>query len=304
MIAPPPGIGAAFATRRSFRAVRLPLILLLVASPVSAERVIVRRGETLEHVARAHGCTTEQVERANHLDISLVPAGTVVEVPACTRSASASGDADDDAKARQALAVIDGASWVRSVPEPVDETHWSSMLAHAAKLQTGEGYVVRHPARAYGEQSVVTYLRHSIAEVRALYPDVPVLAIGDISAEHGGKISDHVSHQTGVDVDVGFYFKTTVTRFASAGPTFDLEANWALLAAFARTAALDDGVKMIFLDYDIQRRLYEFARQRGTPDRELEFMFQYPRGRGELSGLVRHWPGHGDHFHVRFKPAR
>jgi hypothetical protein len=291
--------------------VRLALILLLAATPVAAERVVVQRGETLEHVARAHGCTTEEVERANHLDISLVPAGTVVEVPACSSSTSTSAHAgaggtagDDDAKARQALAVIDGATWVRPAPEPVDETHWSSMLAHAAKLQTGEGYVVRHPTRAYGERSVVTYLRHSIAEVRALYPDVPALAIGDISAEHGGKISDHVSHQTGVDVDVGFYFKTTVASFASAGPTFDLEANWALLAAFARTAALDDGVKMIFLDYDIQRRLYEFARQRGTPDRELEFMFQYPRGRDELSGLVRHWPGHGDHFHVRFKPAR
>jgi murein endopeptidase len=178
------------------------------------------------------------------------------------------------------------------------------MLAHAAKLQTGEGYVVRHPQRAYGEKYVVEYLRHSIAEVRALYPNVPTLAIGDISAEHGGKISDHVSHQTGVDVDVGFYFKTTVDHFAPADRSFDLEANWAQLAAFARTAALDDGVKMIFLDYDLQRRLYEFAKQRGTPDRELEFMFQYPRGRDELSGLVRHWPGHDNHFHVRFKPAR
>ncbi|CAN5711246.1 hypothetical protein BH11MYX1_BH11MYX1_18950 [soil metagenome] len=285
---------------------RLVFTLLLVATPAAAERVVVLRGETLEHVALAHGCTTEQVERANHLEISLVPAGTVVEVPACSKRAVARlpSGSDDDARAKQALAVIDGATWVKPAPAPVDETHWSSMLAHAAKLGPGAGYVVRHPTRAYGEKYVVEYLRHSIAEVRALYPNVPTLAIGDISAEHGGKISDHVSHQTGVDVDVGFYFKITVESFATAGPTFDLEANWALLAAFARTAALDDGVKMIFLDYEIQRRLYNFAQQRGTPESELEFMFQYPRGRDELSGLVRHWPGHDNHFHVRFKPAQ
>lgn len=287
---------------------RLALFLVLAATPAAAERVVVLRGETLEHVALAYGCTTEQVERANHLAVSLVPAGTVVEVPACSKRAGArlSNASDDDSRAKQALAVIDGATWVKPspAPVPVDETHWSSLLAHAAKLGPGAGYVVRHPARAFGEKYVVDYLRHSIAEVRALYPNVPTLAIGDISAEHGGKISDHVSHQTGVDVDVGFYFRTTVEHFATAGPMFDLEANWALLAAFARTAALDDGVKMIFLDYDIQRRLYDFAKQRGTPERELEFMFQYPRGRDELSGLVRHWPGHDNHFHVRFKPAR
>lgn len=284
---------------------RLVLPLLLVTARLAAaERVVVQRGETLEHVALAHGCTTEQVERANHLDISLVPAGTVVEVPACMKKPTAD---PSDAKARQALAVIDGATRVKLAPEPptpVDDSHWSSLLAHAAKLETGAGYVVRHPQRAFGEKYVVEYLRHSIAEVRALYPDVPTLAIGDISAEHGGKISQHVSHQTGVDVDVGFYFKTTVDNFATADRSFDLEANWALLAAFARTAALDDGVKMIFLDYAIQRRLYDYAKQRGTPDSELEFMFQYPRGSDELSGLVRHWPGHDNHFHVRFKPTR
>ncbi len=276
---------------------RLAFTLLLIATPAAAERVVVLRGQTLEHVARAHGCTVEAVERANHLDISLVPAGTVVEVPVCAKAAR---PVLSDDKAKLALAVIDGATWVPPAPAP--EPRWSGMLVHAAKLLAGEGYVVRHPQRAYGEKYVVEHLRHSIAEVRALYPDVPLLAIGDISAEHGGKISEHVSHQTGLDVDVGFYFKQTVDHFAPADQSFDLEANWALLAAFARTTALDDGVKMIFLDYDLQRRLYEFAKQRGTPDSELEFMFQYPRGRDELSGLVRHWPGHGNHFHVRFKP--
>ncbi|MEO8842474.1 MAG: penicillin-insensitive murein endopeptidase [Kofleriaceae bacterium] len=293
---------------------RLAWMLLLVSATASAERVVVQRGETLEHVAAAHGCTTEAVEHANHVDTSLVKFGTVVEVPNCgrittrarTRERVPDDDDDDDAKAKHALAVIDGAAWV---PPPVVSpaeaggAPWAGSLANASKLEAGDGYIVKRPARSFGTKHLLDHLRGAIAEVRALYPNVPTLAIGDISAEYGGKISDHRSHQSGLDVDVGFYFTNgAVKTFADAGSTFDLEANWALLAAFTRIAALDDGVQMIFLDYDLQHRLYDFAKRRGTPDSALEYIFQYPRGRDELSGLVRHWPGHGNHFHVRFKP--
>jgi hypothetical protein len=289
--------------------VRLAWFWLLVSATASAERVVVQRGETLEHVAAAHGCTTSMVEHANHVDTSLVKAGTVVEVPNCGKIATRArtrerAPVDDDAKAKQALSVIDGAAWV-APPSPGDAVGapWAGKLANASKLEAGDGYVVKRPARSFGTKHLLDHLRGAIAEVRALYPNVPTLAIGDISAEYGGKISDHRSHQSGLDVDVGFYFTSgAVTTFADANTAFDLEANWALLAAFTRIAALDDGVQMIFLDYDVQHRLYDFAKRRGTPDDELEYIFQYPRGRDELSGLVRHWPGHGNHFHVRFKP--
>jgi hypothetical protein len=268
-----------------------------------------------------------------------VNAGTVIEIPRCGTSITArarnrlpaaapahAGD-DDAAKAKQALAVIDGAAWVSATPAAPDATPtapvraavrgepsesvgapWEGRLAHAARLEAGDGYVVRRPARAYGATHVVEHLRGAIAEVRALYPNVHTLAIGDLSAEHGGKISDHRSHQSGLDVDVGFYFTQVpsgyLEGFAAADHALDLEATWALLAAFARTTDLDDGVQIIFLDYDVQRRLYDYAKRRGTPDRDLEFLFQYPHGRDELTGLVRHWPAHANHFHVRFKPAR
>lgn len=282
--------------------------LLLVSTSASAERVVVQRGETLEHVAAAHGCTTEAVERANHVDTSLVKAGTVVEVPSCGRitNRARTRELAPEDKAKHALAVIDGATWVPSPalsPAEAVGAPWAGKLANASRLVAGDGYVVKRPARSFGTKHLLDHLRGAIAEVRALYPNVPTLAIGDISAEYGGKISDHRSHQSGLDVDVGFYFTSgAVTTFADASSAFDLEANWALLAAFTRIAALDDGVQMIFLDYDLQHRLYDFAKRRGTPDSELEYIFQYPRGRDELSGLVRHWPGHGNHFHVRFKP--
>ena len=161
---------------------------------------------------------------------------------------------------------------------------------------------MRRPQRAFGAPHVVEYVRRAVAEVRALYPEVPTLAIGDLSSEHGGALPGHVSHRSGRDVDIGFYFHHAVTGFVDANDDLDLEATWALLAAFARTADRKDGVQIIFLDYAVQKRLYAFAKAHGTPDDELAFLFQYPAGKDAMTGLVRHWPNHANHLHVRFKP--
>jgi len=306
---------------------RLAIAILALTSPAAAERHVIEAGETIEHVADAHGCSTAAVERANHLNTTIVKPGTVIVIPSCggsiktrARSRDAKPDLGDDAKAKQALAVIDGATWIPrpTTDEPPEDRNadagpgeslgapWDGKLAHATRLAAGDGYVIRRPSRAYGAKHVIEYLRGAIAAVRALHPDVHTLAIGDLSAEHGGKISDHHSHQSGLDVDVGFYFTTLPAGdpgFVEANSSLDLEATWALLAAFTRTAPLDDGVQMIFLDYDVQRRLYDYARKRGTPEQDLDFIFQYPHGRAELTGLVRHWPAHANHMHVRFKAS-
>jgi murein endopeptidase len=245
--------------------------------------------------------------------------------------------AHDDAatKARAALAVIDGTTWVddtapaheaRHARPPQRDadaedarriasrlqpwratilgggTHDTGTLAGAEHLDEGDGIHVRRPQRAFGAPQVVEYVRHAVAEVRALYPDVPTLAIGDLSSEHGGVLPGHVSHRSGRDVDVGFYFHHAVTGFVDANDDLDLPATWALLAAFARTADRKDGVQIIFLDYAVQKRLYAFAKARGTPDDELAYLFQYPAGKHAMRGLVRHWPNHANHLHVRFKP--
>jgi hypothetical protein len=247
---------------------------------------------------------------------------------------------DAEAKARAALAVIDGTAWVDdSAPRAADRQNarahddaprvdddaadarriasrlqpWratilgrrhdrTSTLAGAEQLEEGDGIHVRRPQRAYGEPHVVDCLRRAVAEVRALYPDLPTLAIGDLSSAHGGELPGHVSHRTGLDVDVGFYFHHTTTGFENADADLDLPATWALLVAFARTAGDKHGVQIIFLDYAVQKRLYDYARAHGTPDRELGRLFQYPNGRNDLTGLVRHWPNHANHMHVRFKP--
>ncbi len=304
------------------------IVLALLCAPASAnDRHVMQRGETLEHVAQAYGCSVEALQRANHVDTVILKVGTVVTIPSCTLSARArtrekirgrQRPVDDDARARQALAVIDGASLIAAsrddddtdadaAPESVGKP-WSGRLRGGERLPSGEGYNIRRPNRAFGAPHVVEHLRDAIAVVRALYPDVHDLAIGDLSAEHGGKLANHHSHQSGLDVDVGFYYEVVPEgypdRFAPADRDLDLEATWALLTAFARTSPLPSGVEMIFLDYDVQARLHAWARKRGTPDDQLAALLQYPRGKDALSGLVRHWPNHTDHMHVRFKPAK
>jgi hypothetical protein len=309
---------------RVVRDVRYLVIAGLVwGGAASAGRHTMQPGETLDHVASVYGCTTEAVKRANGFSHTLVPAGTVVVVPSCRAAPAAAKEPEgDDDRARRALAVIDGASLVkRAAPvadaEPVRARTgpaesvgepWNGKLREGEKLPRGEGYLIRRPTRAYGAAHVVEHLRRVIAEVRALRPEVHTLAIGDLSAPDGGKLDNHHSHQSGVDVDIGLYF-TVVPRnypaqFAPADEHLDVAATWALLTAFARTADLDTGVQMIFLDYEVQARLHAYARRRGTPDAQLAALLQYPRGRDTLVGLVRHWPSHLDHLHVRFKPGR
>ncbi|HSD88010.1 MAG TPA: penicillin-insensitive murein endopeptidase [Kofleriaceae bacterium] len=283
------------------------LVLVLMTASAHADRYIIQRGETLEHVATAHGCSVEALQRANGLRTTLVKAGTEIDVPACSlrsrarvRTTTRAKPVDDDEKAKAALAVIDGATWMPP-PAPAPTRGGFEPLAQ------GDGYELRRPSRAYGAPNVIEHLRSTIAVVRALYPEVHTLAIGDISAEHGGKLDNHVSHKTGLDVDVGFYFKKVPDgypdRFVDANATLDLEATWALLTAFARTQDADDGVGIIFLDYAVQKKLYDWAHARGTPDEDLAQLLQYPRGK-DAGGLVRHWPNHADHMHVRFKAKR
>lgn len=294
----------------------LLVVALVVATSgrARAERYVVQRGETLESVAAAFHCATAELLRFNHLDNTLVPPFTIVEIPACggsiraratQRAPRSRGDdaADETMKARAALAVIDGTAPIataRAVGEP-----WHGQLRDGRALPASSGYAIRRPTHAFGTDHVVDALRAAIAEVRARYSDVHPLAIGDLSTEHGGKLADHRSHQSGldVDVDVGFYFTKVPAgypdAFVAANPDFDLEANWALLTGFTRPST---GVEMIFLDYDVQARLYRFALQHGATHDELARVFQYPRGKDTLVGIVRHWPAHGDHFHVRWKP--
>ena len=121
---------------------RLVLALLLVSTAARADRYVIQRGETLEHVATAKGCSVEALQRANNLKTTLVRPGTAIDIPDCSIKTRARvrttprEKKDDDTKAAAALSVIDGATWQ---PQP---------QSGFAALAEGEGYELRRPQRA------------------------------------------------------------------------------------------------------------------------------------------------------------
>jgi hypothetical protein len=183
---------------------------------------------------------------------------------------------------------------------------WKGQLRSATRLGYGDGYVLRRPDRTYGTWTSVEYVTQALAELRRKFPRLHPIAIGDLSLQFGGPISEHKSHQSGRDVDIGLCFHRRPEgypdRFVIATEdTLHAAATWAMISAFADTAELDGGVDMMFLDFAVQGMVYRWALAEGLDRNRLDRVFQYPHGRGAAVGLVRHEPHHADHLHIRFR---
>lgn len=173
---------------------------------------------------------------------------------------------------------------------------WSGRLQAAARFEGGARTHVRRPQRTYATRTTVAFIRQAIRDVYAVHPKAHTLAIGDFSARAGGRITEHASHQSGRDVDLGLFYKKPPKGYPRAfvpatAATLDPGPTWTLLASLARTADQDGGVQLIFLDQKLQRALHRWAVKRGISERRIARVFR----------LLRHIPKHDDHIHVRFK---
>lgn len=185
---------------------------------------------------------------------------------------------------------------------------WSGTLRDASRFPEGDGYVIRRPWRAYGTRTAVEYVESVVRDTRNAFPDRHVLGIGDFSQEHGGAITDHRSHQTGRDVDIGLFYKEKPASYPrefvrATEDNLDCEATLGMILRFAATAHKDGGVQMMFLDYEVQGLLYHWGLDHGVDEAKLDRTFQFAHGRGSSDGIVRHYAGHDNHVHVRFKCA-
>jgi len=171
------------------------------------------------------------------------------------------------------------------------------------QLHGNDDVLIKRPHLAFGTAKTVRLLHAVVERYKHEHRQGPKVLIGDISKKGGGALSSHLSHRTGLDVDVGYVLRgaaSSRTRFAKATrDTLDLGRTWSLVKSFLDTQE----VLYIFMDYGLQKALYEYAREHGTATTELDELFQYPHGRGQNHGIVRHWRNHSDHFHVRFRKA-
>jgi len=168
-------------------------------------------------------------------------------------------------------------------------------LFGGVQMESDEGWNIVNPRETWGTQETIDYLTHSIRRVGEMYPETPDINVGDISRASGGHIAPHLSHQSGRDVDLGFYYLDGSAWYSKANAkNLDLPRTWALL----KVTVTETDVEAIFLDRSIQATLRSYAKELGESDEWLDQVFGGPTS--NLRPLVIHEEGHETHLHIRY----
>lgn len=157
----------------------------------------------------------------------------------------------------------------------------------------------------YGTDELVELLLTSAEQVAAAFP-ASRLAVGNLSVFDGGRISWSRSHNSGRDVDLGFFIRDkegadlpleTLVHIRRSGAvaqipgaTFDTERNWAVVKALLTSETAK--VQWIFIYAPLERMLLAHAAKLGEPQPLID-----------KAATIMHQPGdsapHDDHFHIR-----
>lgn len=157
----------------------------------------------------------------------------------------------------------------------------------------------------YGTDELVELLLTSAEQVAAAFP-ASRLAVGNLSVFDGGRISWSRSHNSGRDVDLGFFIRDkegadlpleTLVHIRRSGAvaeipgaTFDTERNWAVVKALLTSETAK--VQWIFIYAPLERMLLAHAAKLGEPQALID-----------KAATIMHQPGdsapHDDHFHIR-----
>lgn len=187
------------------------------------------------------------------------------------------------------------------------------VLRNPAQLPLeGVGYWAIRPERNayFGTDDMVAGLIETCASLQRADPEMKPLAVGDISGPKGGRISLHLSHRTGRDADLLFFWmdanhRPIVTedfvRFDAHGQgryrgdkvLFDARRNWSLVRGLLTDSRFGNRVTRIFVSRPLRSRLLGYA---ATTEEDINIIryarrvLQQPRSPAGL---------HDDHFHLR-----
>jgi len=174
----------------------------------------------------------------------------------------------------------------------VDGENILSRAGHVQKLFVERG-------RLYTTTEMNDLIQSVVSSVKIIYPDLELIQIGDLSAEKGGRVSRHQSHQNGLDADIVYIRKNKYVQpstspeweeeFAINGKVtenFDIDRNWTLITEFIKQG----NVGRIFVDEQIKLLYCNKFKKEGT----LEINSSYLR-------RLRTLPHHSTHLHLRIK---
>jgi len=152
------------------------------------------------------------------------------------------------------------------------------------------------PNHAWGTRESVQFVEYAITVVNREFENTPLLYVGDFSARSGGRLNPHKSHQSGRDVDIGYYYKHQSVWYQRADArNLDRARTWTILKALLTHTP----VEYVFMDKSIQPLLREYALAQGEDPEWLSRVFGGTSKAGDP--IVRHRFGHATHFHVRFE---
>lgn len=289
-----------------------------------AETYSVQPGDTLSGIAARRGYTVEQILSWNaDLDPDRIRAGRVLHMGEGRRRTTYSvqpGDSLSAIAVRYGVSVSQLKRWnarvergwlhvgdVLTIYTELPESYSESIglpnkgrLQHARRLPSSPAYVIRDRDRAWGTEETVRAMVSAFDSVRRACRGTPRVMVHDLSLRNGGWMKGHHSHQSGRDADIAYYARDCGLEpcaFRHLTPQrLDAKRQWALLRYWLQR----DMVEAVFVDYRLQKPLYQQARKQGATREQLERWFQYPRGLAHPGGIIRHFRKHADHLHVRF----
>ncbi len=179
-------------------------------------------------------------------------------------------------------------------PVSIGKTN-AGALFNGEQMPNGDRWDVVNPRETWGTHETIEFLVRCIDKVNDQFPNTEKLHIGDMSVHDGGHLSPHISHQSGRDVDISYYYTTPQHWYMKADASnLDLARTWALV----RAMVTETDVELILIDRSIQKLLKDYALGIGEDPAWLDQIFG-----GEsttMRPLVRHAEGHKTHIHVRF----
>jgi penicillin-insensitive murein endopeptidase len=187
---------------------------------------------------------------------------------------------------------------------------WQGSLTRAVKLKPSANlrYVTEYASTGhfYGTWQLVQLLERVAQRVALKLPGAR-MSVGELSAQNGGNLPGHASHESGRDADLGFYMldakKRSYDAFAFAnfddhgrgrspnrGLSFDVARNWELVSRLVTDG--DARVQYVFVAQGLKSLLLAEGRRQNAPKSVLERV-----SRALVPPRERH--PHGNHFHVR-----
>jgi LysM repeat protein len=271
---------------------RLKVEARRVPPPREQVRYVVQPGDSWWSIATAHAIDRRDLRAANPTAPARLTVGDSLVLwidPALYHWVRTDRPVDDDPR----MGVRRGAVGIGAP--------WDGRLVNGVKIPAGEGFRLQQPAAAYGTTHAVASLVGALQAYSPATQHGRPLLVGAMSLRHGGPLHGYRSHQTGRDVDIRLPLTVEHPAWFPIKPwRVDYEALWELVAALADTGEIE----VVYLDYELHKALHKVATQRGVGEDARHRLIQWPRGRADDSGLVRHADGHTTHVHVRFRCGR